>query len=91
MVKVYIASPYTKGDTAVNVKRQLDAVDELMDAGFAPFAPLYSHFQGHRGCLNLDAFWPCLLKWLKNIFMVLSITAVFEYILINLLISRLEK
>ena len=45
MIKVYIASPYTKGDTAVNVKRQLDTVNELMDAGFAPFAPLYSHFQ----------------------------------------------
>lgn len=43
--KVYIASPYTKGDVAVNVKRQLDMVDELMTLGYAPFAPLYSHFQ----------------------------------------------
>lgn len=44
-IKVYIASPYTLGDVAVNVKRQLDTVDELMTLGFAPFAPLYSHFQ----------------------------------------------
>jgi len=44
-LKVYIASPYTKGDTAINVKRQLDCVDELMTLGYAPFAPLYSHFQ----------------------------------------------
>jgi hypothetical protein len=44
-IKVYIASPYTLGDVAVNVKRQLDCADELMNAGFAPFAPLYSHFQ----------------------------------------------
>jgi hypothetical protein len=44
-VKVYIASPYTKGDVAVNVKRQLDMADELMTLGYAPFAPLYSHFQ----------------------------------------------
>lgn len=44
-VKVYIASPYTNGDVAVNVKRQLDCVDELMTLGFAPYAPLYSHFQ----------------------------------------------
>jgi hypothetical protein len=44
-IKVYIASPYTKGDTAINVKRQLDCVDELMTLGYAPFAPLYSHFQ----------------------------------------------
>ena len=45
MKKVYIASPYTLGDVAVNVKVQIDAVDELMNLGFAPFAPLYSHFQ----------------------------------------------
>jgi hypothetical protein len=44
-IKVYIASPYTKGDVAVNVRRQLDAANELMDLGFAPFVPLYSHFQ----------------------------------------------
>jgi hypothetical protein len=44
-VKVYIASPYTKGDVAVNVKRQLDCVDELLDLGYLPYAPLYSHFQ----------------------------------------------
>jgi Domain of unknown function (DUF4406) len=43
--KVYIASPYTKGDVAVNVKRQLDMADELMTRGYAPYAPLYSHFQ----------------------------------------------
>jgi nucleoside 2-deoxyribosyltransferase len=45
MIKVYIASPYTLGDVAVNVKRQLDCADELMNNGFLPFAPLYSHFQ----------------------------------------------
>jgi hypothetical protein len=43
--KIYIASAYTKGDTAVNVKAQLDCVDILMDLGCTPFAPLYSHFQ----------------------------------------------
>lgn len=44
-LKVYIASPYTKGDVAVNTKRQLDCYNTLMDWGFAPFAPLWSHFQ----------------------------------------------
>lgn len=44
-IKVYIASPYTLGDVAVNVKAQMDCADELMDLGFAPFVPLYSHFQ----------------------------------------------
>lgn len=45
MIAVYIASPYTKGDVAVNVKAQIDCADELISLGFAPFAPLYSHFQ----------------------------------------------
>ena len=45
MKKVYIASPYTKGDIAVNVKFQIDIADKLMDLGFSPFVPLYSHFQ----------------------------------------------
>lgn len=45
MIKVYIASPYTKGDIAQNVKRQMDVADELMNAGFYPYIPLLTHFQ----------------------------------------------
>lgn len=44
-VKVYIASPYTKGDAAINVRRSLLCANALMDAGFAPYAPLLTHFQ----------------------------------------------
>jgi hypothetical protein len=65
MIKVYIASPYTKGDIAVNVKRQIDTADELISKGFAPFAPLYSHFQhlvhprAYQDWIKLD------LEWIK--------------------------
>ena len=45
MKKVYIASPYTIGDVAVNVRAQLQVFDILADNGFCPFAPLLSHFQ----------------------------------------------
>ena len=45
MKMVYIASPYTIGDMAQNVKRQIDAADELMNVGFCPIIPLLSHFQ----------------------------------------------
>ena len=45
MIKVYLASPYSIGDQAVNVKLQIDTANKLMDAGYAPFAPLYHHFQ----------------------------------------------
>lgn len=44
MVKVYIASPYTQGDTGRNVKAQIDTFIHLMDNGYMPFAPLLTHF-----------------------------------------------
>jgi len=42
---VYIASPYTKGDQAQNVRFQLDTWNWLLDQGFTPIAPLWTHFQ----------------------------------------------
>jgi hypothetical protein len=63
MIKVYIASPYTGGDVAVNVRNQLRCADLLMDLGFAPFVPLYSHFQHmayprpYKDWINLDLEW----------------------------------
>lgn len=72
MIKVYIASPYTIGDVAVNVKRQLDCANELIELGFCPFAPLYSHFQHmahpqpYDTWVKLDVEWvqvcDCLLR-----------------------------
>ena len=71
-VRVYIASPYTIGDHAVNVKRQIDMVDELMNLGFVPFAPLYSHFQHmvhprpYTDWMKVDLIWvetcDCVLR-----------------------------
>lgn len=43
--RIYIASPYTKGDVTQNVRLQIDVADELMDEGYVPFVPLLSHFQ----------------------------------------------
>lgn len=72
MIKVYISSPYTIGDTAVNVKVQMDMADKLMSLGFAPFVPLYSHFQHmmhprpHEDWLKFDLEWvgvcDCVLR-----------------------------
>ena len=63
MIKIYIASPYTLGDVAVNVKLQIDIADDLMNNGFAPFVPLYSHFQHmahprpYQDWVNIDLEW----------------------------------
>jgi len=71
-IKVYIASPYTLGDVAVNVKRQIDTYDILVTKGFYPFAPLFSHFQHmfhprpYQDWLEQDEIWvnvcDCLLR-----------------------------
>jgi hypothetical protein len=43
---VYIASPYTKGDVAMNTHFQCRIFDQLLDDGrVLPVAPLWSHFQ----------------------------------------------
>ncbi len=43
---VYIASPYTKGDPAINTHFQCEVFDRLMSDGIVwPYAPLHSHFQ----------------------------------------------
>ncbi len=43
---VYIASPYTKGDVAINTHFQCKVFDRLLTDGLVlPVAPLWSHFQ----------------------------------------------
>jgi hypothetical protein len=43
---VYIASPYTKGDQALNTRFQMLVFDQLLTDGVVlPYAPLVSHFQ----------------------------------------------
>ena len=42
---IYIASPYTKGDPAINVAFQMDVFHRMLDDGLAtPYVPLLSHF-----------------------------------------------
>lgn len=63
MKRIYLASAYTLGDVAVNVKTQMDAADELMNLGYAPFVPLYTHFQHmmhprpYQDWINIDNEW----------------------------------
>ena len=42
---VYIASPYAKGDPALNVRFQMETCTNLLDSGLVtPHAPLLTHF-----------------------------------------------
>lgn len=65
MKKVYIASPYTLGDVAVNVRRQMECADSLIDLGFVPFVPLYTHFQHMYSPKNWDVWLEQDLEWVK--------------------------
>jgi hypothetical protein len=43
---VYISSPYTKGDPAINTHFQCKIFDQMMNDGIVwPVAPLWAHFQ----------------------------------------------
>jgi len=43
---VYVASPYTKGHAALNVRFQCDMFNEILqEDAVTPLTPLWSHFQ----------------------------------------------
>lgn len=60
---VYIASPYTKGDVAENVRNSLEVATALAEMGYVPFAPLLSHFwhlmfpHEHEFWMKMDLEW----------------------------------
>lgn len=61
--RVYVAGPYTKGNTAINVANAIKAAHTLMDAGLVPFVPHLSHFwelmypRPREEWLNYDNIW----------------------------------
>jgi hypothetical protein len=65
MTKVYIASPYTIGDQAANVRRQIDCFDELLKLDFVPFAPLFTHFQHLVHPADYEVWMNWDFEWVK--------------------------
>lgn len=67
MIKVYIASPYTIGDTAENVRAQMDIFNTLANTGkIAPFAPLLFHFQHLVHPRRTDDWLAMDFEWVKT-------------------------
>ncbi len=60
MKKIFISGPYTLGDVAVNVKNSMDAGNELIELGYAPFCPHLTHYlhinnpQPYKTWLKID-------------------------------------
>jgi len=66
MIKVYIASPYTIGSHAENVRKQMDVFHVLAKTGkVAPFAPLLFHFQHLVHPLSYDEWMSIDFAWVK--------------------------
>jgi len=42
--KVYVAGPYTIGNTADNINLMVQVCDALLTEGYVPFCPLLNHF-----------------------------------------------
>jgi len=63
--RVYIAGPYTLGDTAENVGNAILAANELAEYGFIPFVPHLTHLW-HFLCPHPVEFWYAYDNtWLK--------------------------
>ena len=67
-MKIYLACPYTKGDTAVNVRKSIIAQDYIESVlGHMAYNPLLSHFQ-HLLVPHYEvSYWyEKDLRWLKE-------------------------
>ena len=43
MKYIYIAGPYTNGDPVLNVRKAIEAGEQLIELGYTPFIPHLSH------------------------------------------------
>lgn len=74
MRRIYVAGPYSIGDTELNVEKAIAAGEELMQHGFVPFVPhlnhwwheLYPHDWGEW--LKLDKEWLLLCDGVVRLF-----------------------
>lgn len=61
--RIYVAGPITVGNQAVNVRRAVDACEELFQLGYAPYCPHLSFFweyvapHSHAEWLDYDFSW----------------------------------
>jgi hypothetical protein len=66
MRTVYIASPYTKGDVVVNIRKSLEAADKLLELGFIPYTPLLTHFWHLISPKPVETWYALDNEWVKR-------------------------
>ncbi len=64
-MRVYIAGPYTNGDTEANVLAAMEVADQVLTAGHTPFLPHLFHFW-HRVFPHEYQAWTDMdMEWLS--------------------------
>lgn len=64
--KIYVAGPYSQGDTILNIKEAVAAADILLDYGFVPFVPHLTGFWHMLYPRDYDKWLAYDLEWLKS-------------------------
>ncbi len=41
---VYLATPYTKGDVAINIHNAIKLAEQIVELGYIPYVPIWTHF-----------------------------------------------
>ena len=64
-IKVYIAAPYTNGDTVQNVRTAIDFAESLANCGLIPFVPHLTHFWHFVHPHDIEFWYAYDIEWLK--------------------------
>lgn len=72
-VTVYIASPYSKGNSVTNIRRSFLAAEDLIEKGFLPFCPLLCHVWDIASPHPEQYWFDYDLKWLLKCDFVLRL------------------
>lgn len=64
--KIYIASPYTQGNTSENIRNHLKAGSTLLEMGHTPFMPLLTHFMDLLHPRSYEEWMEYDMEWLKS-------------------------
>ena len=64
-IRVYVAGPYTHPDPCINVRRAVEAAEELVDDGFIPYVPHLTHLWHLISPHNIEFWYEYDLEWLS--------------------------
>ena len=65
-MRIYIASAYTKGDVAINVRRVIEVADYLLERGHIPYVPHLTHLWHLISLKPVSAWYAYDLSFLQD-------------------------